>query len=768
MKTTSKNILNLWRKKSDWRATLTEIQVALGAKKTQTAEIKELLEKMTHTGVLVRAGHRYQRSVKTKPASAKPSAAKGAAKAHPIKSPAKAHPLSKPAKTPPSNRPTHSRLPNRDSLPSEAHLALVGIFSAHPNGFAFVEIPGRNESLFIPPKEVGGALDGDWVRLEEVPPKAGKRGYARVLEVVRRRRERIRGRFHRAEGHDWVAPLNEKVPMIYLPPAPELAELSEDTLVEVVLTHFPRYADEAPEGRLVAQLESESEPDQVVRHILVDTGLSGDFSPATLAEMDKLPASLPADILKDRVDLQNKTFVTIDGKDARDFDDAICLESLDNGNWRLSVAIADVAHYVVPGTAVDEDAFKKGTSVYFPGQVFPMLPHALSSDLCSLKPRVPRLALTCEIEMTAKGARVDYRVFESVIRSKERLTYGQVQQYFETGSKGSLTGPVAAMLADMRRLAKALREKRHARGAVDFLFPEYRFELDAKGYPKRINTVYPMESTRLIEQLMLEANEAVAQFASENRLPVLYRVHDAPPKDALVNLVQILWNHGIKAKEKELSTPEGIQAVLQTSREHPRREVIDLAVLRSMSQAQYRASNDGHFALAAEYYSHFTSPIRRYPDLLLHRAIKSKLRGRKAAILPDMAGLHLSTCERVAAEAEQRVGRLYKVLYMEPRVGEVFTGLVTGVSDRGVFLSLREHPVEGLLPINRLPGPEWRFNRERNELVSRGKPPVRVGRLLSVRLERADRLTQTLDFSLERWEIEAEAPRSRPGFDEKG
>ncbi|MDH5752709.1 MAG: VacB/RNase II family 3'-5' exoribonuclease, partial [Deltaproteobacteria bacterium] len=502
----------------------------------------------------------------------------------------------------------------------------------------------------------------------------------------------------------------------------------------------------------VAVLESDLEPEQVVRHIIADTGLTTEFSRGTHAEMERLPASPDISSGQGRVDLRNRLFVTIDGKDARDFDDAVCLEAMENGNWRLLVSIADVAEYVLPGTAVDDDAYRKGTSVYFPGQVYPMLPHALSNDLCSLKPRVPRLCLTCEMELTAGGQRVGHRIFESTIRSQARLTYGQVQQYFDTGTRGTLTGPVAAMLAEMRRLAKVLRDKRSKRGSLDFTFPEYRFDLDQKGYPKRINVFYPNEATRLIEQLMLEANEAVAWEASRLELPILYRVHDPPPGDLVDDLLLKLWNFGLSASREDLLSSPGLKGILAQARDNPRFEQIELAVLKSLSQARYREENSGHFALGAEHYTHFTSPIRRYPDLLLHRALKSHIRKRpEPPALPANAGLALSTLERIASEAEQRVNRLYKVMFMEKHVGEVFNGTVTGLSERGVQLSLDEYPVDGWLPSEKIPGPRLRYDRRKDILTASGRRPVKLGDRLSVQLNRADRLTQELDFSLISW-----------------
>ncbi|HUJ76335.1 MAG TPA: RNB domain-containing ribonuclease, partial [bacterium] len=384
-----------------------------------------------------------------------------------------------------------------------------------------------------------------------------------------------------------------------------------------------------------------------------------------------------------RTDLTGTLLVTIDPVDARDFDDAVGWEPLPNGHEKLWVAIADVAAYVRPGSALDAEAYQKGTSVYFPSRVLPMLPEELSNHLCSLKPREPRPALVVELELDRAARPVQTRFHQALIRSSARLNYAQVQAFLESGHpSGIADAAVRIMLVEMQRVARALRARRARRGAVEFEFAEVRFTLDSQGLPVGLAKAYPTEATRLVEQFMLEANEAVARQGAALGWPMLYRVHDPPLPDALRALALHLWNAGLRPRADQLAEPAGVQAVLRELKHHPQREQLELQILRAMSQARYRESNDGHFALAAPDYTHFTSPIRRYPDVLVHRALKAWLaaeRGEPVPLppLPDQAGAHCSAAERAAADLEQQVNRLYRVLYMEPRLGEAFAATLS-------------------------------------------------------------------------------------------
>ncbi|HEX7927654.1 MAG TPA: VacB/RNase II family 3'-5' exoribonuclease, partial [bacterium] len=646
---------------------------------------------------------------------------------------------------------------------------MEGMFSAHPDGYGFVAVGSIKTSLFIPPPEVGGALDGDWVRVELIPARGRHRTAGRVAEVLERRRTRVRGHVEREGRELWVMPLNERVPDVFIavPKGAHTDQWPNGTLVDVAITQFPEAPEEYPEGNIVAEVTEDESPNQIIDNILAGTSLHLGFSAATHQEMERLGDEPPAPAGK-RVDLTHLPFVTIDPVDARDMDDAVCVEPIANGHMTLWVAIADVAAYVVPGSAVDADAYRKGTSVYFPSRVIPMLPEELSGDRCSLRADVPRPAMVCEMEIDPQGEVSAYRIHEATIRSRAKLNYGQVLRYLESGEAAGIPEALLPHITRARELAVRLEQKRERRGALGFAFPEARFELGPDGLPVAIRRNLPSLATKLIEQCMLEANEVVARHLVEHQLPALYRVHDPPPGDALEQLALHLWNAGIQVKPDALEKPGGLTDVLKRIETHPAREQLELMVLKSLSQAVYRATCDGHYALAAPFYAHFTSPIRRYPDLLVHRALKAWLvAGKKKPAVPPMpkdAGAHLSAFERIAADTEGQVIRLYRVLYMEPRVGEDFAAKVTGISERGLLVSLRDEFVDGFLPLDALRDDVYRFDARRNVIEGRRRQhKIGLGNRLTVKLVRADRLTQQLEFGWVAWgDSAAKPPASDP------
>lgn len=774
MNPTNRSILALWRENPGGSFSVKNIREALDAKKPQYPKIREILAALVAGGDLALRRNSYVRDPQAtgKTATGKNTAGKSAA------GKTSKGRKSAPARHQPKNR---GDTPKADSPGAEG--PREGFFSAHPNGFGFVEMPNVSEGVMIPGKFIGGALDGDRVRIESLPARGTRREAGKIVEVLERRRSAVRGVLRKEYGQWWLTPLSEKLPLIFIVgkmpeeglPATE-GTAAEDTgaggtaaegmLTEVEITHYPEHHDEAPEGRIVQVFgEQGTSLSALIDHILHDLELSEDFSAETRAEMNSLVKSEKAAKAeksrskggKAREDLRHLPFVTIDGEDARDFDDAVCLETLPGGERRLWVSIADVGAYVRPGTAVDEDAYRKGSSVYLPRRVLPMLPRLLSDNLCSLKPKQPRRVMTCEMTLNSKGARTGYRVYEAIIESKARLTYNKVQSWFEKGEKGGLAAGLLEMLNAMRALAAQLRKLRDARGAVGFVFPEIHIDLDKKGEPKGFRETYSTEATRLIEQFMLEANETVAEHCQANGLPMLYRVHEPPSKTKMTALTETLWNFNLEVAQGGLSTPQGISDLLARVADHPQREQVELAILKAMNQAQYRARDEGHFALAAEHYCHFTSPIRRYPDLIVHRALKASFRGGgKVPKPPAEAGVELSLRERTAADAESRVKRLYIVVFMEPKLGETFGATVNGVGEHGLWLRLREFPVNGLLPAARLPG-DHRFDRKRRALVSRARGrDFAIGDRLTVTLARADRLAQQLDFEFVKlgWERE--------------
>lgn len=718
MKITPRRVLALWRRDPTWQPAYQELRRALGTKTAQSARLKTILNEMVRDGSLVYHRQRYE------------------------------------LKQPPPAKPGTAPAPRQSS----AGEAYTGIFSAHRNGFGFVDLAGRGPSLFIPPRRVGGALDGDLVRAGLVRRRGDDRLSGRILEVLERRRTSVRGVIRLERGESWVIPLNEKIPALFLEPDGKIPTPPPGRMVDAAITEYPQDIHTAPAGRIVREIDRPDTPEAITDHILADLQIATEFSPDARAAANKLEKRKKAPRTGPRRDLGDKPFITIDGADARDFDDAVCLERTAGGGYRLWVGIADVAEFVLPGGPFDQDAYDRGTSVYFPAGVVPMLPEVLSNNLCSLRPGEPRLTLTCEMELDGQGQVLSHEIYESQISSRARLTYPAVDDFFE-GTPAALpkeARPLAPMLKEMLALSQILAEKRARRGALGFVFPEARFVLGDDNLPREILKVFPTPATRLVEQFMLEANETVAHHCADEGIPILYRVHDAPQPDRVAALREQLHNFGLTASEGEFAAPAALTALLARAAENPAREQIELAILKALAQAQYRPGNDGHFGLAATHYAHFTSPIRRFPDLLVHRAIKGWLAGKKdgggdGTALPQ-AGVALSERERAAAEAEKRVARLYRVLLMESRLGEVFTAVVSGVSSRGLWVALREPFVEGFLPLAALPRGHYRLDERRGTLRGPGRgEQTAPGKRLTVLLARADRMAQELEFAFERW-----------------
>lgn len=765
MKPTAPRVLSLFQRAPAQKHTFSELRGTLGIAKSQGAQLREILNRLVNKGDLKRERHRY---VLVEKMDSPPSPAAAPAKSGRS---AAAQAQSK-----------HSRKKPPPAAPA-SQAGREGVFRATRQGFGFVEIPGADEDLFIPAQHIGGALNEDTVRVEPLPVRGRKRGAFKVVEITARKRRLVRGNVEMEFDDVWLVPLNDRIPHVHLPEGLPPGEFPEHHIVEVEITAYPRHPDEAPEGRITRILDDPGgHPSVMVDHILADSGLEDGFSPESEREMARIAKSQapPAQAGKGagrdanhrRKDLMGLPFVTIDGEDAKDFDDAVCLETGPGGNRRLYVAIADVAEFVRPGSPIDRDAYAKGTSVYLPGRVLPMLPGGLSNELCSLKPDEDRLALTCEMEFNSRGERTGYRLYESLIRSHARLTYGGVDRYFAATDTGGLPRQISPeileMLGAMRHLALQMREIRDERGALDFSFGETRFDLDPQGNLMGLREVFASEATRLIEQFMVEANETVAGHCGSNGLPILYRNHEPPPREQLEALPDVLWNFGIALKHTQLDSAQGIKEVLKLAATHPNREQVELTILKAMSQATYREHNEGHFALSAPIYTHFTSPIRRYPDLLVHRAIKGSLleQGRKLGLPPD-CGYRLSTRERTASEAEGRVNRLYKVIHMEPRLGQTFSATVIGQGKDGLWMRLRDEPVEGLLPHSEIPlagkggksttqHSAQQSSREDRNRKGRGRgrgktQETPVGTRLTVSLTQADRLAQKLEFAFVRW-----------------
>jgi len=463
-----------------------------------------------------------------------------------------------------------------------------------------------------------------------------------------------------------------------------------------------------------------------------------------------------------RRDLRNLDFVTIDGKTARDFDDAVCviMDKDSPGSFRLFVAIADVAHYVRPEDPVDMEALERGTSVYFPTHAVPMLPEELSNNLCSLRPNVNRLTLTCEMRFNDEGEVVGYSLSESIIRSRARLIYEDVADFLD-GRHSSIRDPkLQTNILNMHKLAIILERKRIRRGAVQFSFAEEVFEFDADQQMTGVGRIYQSSAMKLIEQFMLEANETVARHCVKNKLPALYRVHDRPDMRKLKKLQQTFFRFGVRTPLSKLANPQEFNAVIEQIQELPHFEQLQILLLRTMALAVYMTTNKGHFGLAAEYYAHFTSPIRRYPDLVVHRAIKDKLHQDqvlkyKKKRFPQVDGDLAEQCsqqERRAEKAERQSIDLMKVEFLAPHAGQTFQAVVVSVESQGFMVNLEPHGLEWFLTLESMHDDSYVYDEIRLSLHGRRKNrTLQAGQRLEIRLLRADPIHRTLEFEVERW-----------------
>ena len=524
----------------------------------------------------------------------------------------------------------------------------------------------------------------------------------------------------------------------------------------------------SPEGRVVEILGHINDPGVDILSIVRNYELPMEFSVKIMNQVERVSQAVSEADMAGRRDLRNVDMVTIDGEDARDLDDAVSV-TFDGEKYHLGVHIADVTNYVQENSALDREALKRGTSVYLVDRVIPMLPHALSNGICSLNEGVDRLALSCLMTVDLKGGIVDYDICESVIRVNKRMSYTVVKALLEDGNLVNQEeyrqyGELLPMFRDMEKLASILREKRRKRGSIDFDFPECKIIPDREGHPLDIKPYERNVATDIIEDFMLAANETVAQHFYWMELPFVYRVHDVPDGEKIQKLATFIHNFGYYMKavgrtgqktSGEEVHPKEIQKLLAKVAGMPEEAMISRLALRSMKQAKYSVECSGHFGLACQYYCHFTSPIRRYPDLQIHRIIKEQLRGRLGEertahyreILPEVAK-HSSETERRADEAERETDKLKKVEYMEARIGEIYEGVVSGITSWGLYVEL-PNTVEGLIHISKIPGDYYYYNESTYEMIGQatGKS-YKLGMPVKVCVEACDRFNRTIDFGI--------------------
>ena len=652
---------------------------------------------------------------------------------------------------------------------------LTGTFISNAKGFGFVEIEGREEDLFIPEKYTGGAFHHDTVQVSLLPGKQGKRQEAQVLRVIARGMTQVVGTYERTRSNfGFVVPDNSKLPQdIYVSKEYSKGAVSGHKVVVEITDYGTNLR--SPEGKVVEILGHMNDPGVDILSIVRNFELPVEFPEKVMNQAERVPQEVSEADCAGRKDLRNVVMVTIDGEDSKDLDDAVSV-TFDGERYHLGVHIADVANYVQENSPLDREALKRGTSVYLVDRVIPMLPHALSNGICSLNEGVDRLALSCLMTVDLKGEITDYEICESVIRVDKRMTYTVVQALLEDGTLPEREDAyrqykdLLPMFRQMEQLASILRKKRKKRGSIDFDFPECKITLDSEGHPVKVEAYERNTATDIIEDFMLAANETVAQHFYWLEIPFVYRIHDLPDPDRIQKLSAFINNlgyymkavgrKGAKVSSEEVH-PKEIQKLLAQIAGTPEEALISRLALRSMKQAKYSVECAGHFGLACNFYCHFTSPIRRYPDLQIHRIIKEQLKeGLKEeriahyqSILPEVAK-HSSETERRADEAERETDKLKKVEYMESRLGEVFEGVVSGVTGWGIYVEL-PNTVEGLIHVSKLPGDYYYYNENTYEMMGEATGRTfKLGMPLRIRVDSCDRFDRTVDFSLEEEDIE--------------
>ena len=643
--------------------------------------------------------------------------------------------------------------------------ALAGTFSGHAKGFGFVTIEGREQDVFIPADKTKGAMDGDKVQIVIEGEARGKRAEGAVLRILEHANKTVIGFYQKNKNFGFVLPDNQKLGQdIFIPQGKDMGAVTGHKVI-VRITDFGDDRKK-PEGVITEILGHVNDPGVDILSIIKAYGLPEGFPDEVMVQVAGIPDEVDEEEKKNRLDLRHLQTVTIDGEDAKDLDDAISISKENDDHYTLGVHIADVSHYVTENSPLDKEALKRGTSVYLVDRVIPMLPHKLSNGICSLNAGTDRLALSCLMEIDGKGNVIGHRIAETLIQVDRRMTYTAVNAIVTDRDPDVMEeyGDFVPMFDLMKELADILRERRKKRGSIDFDFPESKIILDEKGRPVDIKPYERNAATKIIEDFMLMANETIAEDYFWQELPFLYRTHDYPDPEKMKRLGTFINNFGytIRTQNGEVH-PKELQKLLDKIEGTPEEALISRLTLRSMKQAKYTTVCTGHFGLAANYYTHFTSPIRRYPDLQIHRIIKENLRrglsDRRFAhydsILPEVA-VQCSSMERRADEAERETDKLKKCEYMSKRIGKEYDGVISGVTNWGLYVEL-PNTVEGLIRVNDLTGDYFVFDEEHMELVGEmTRKSYKLGQKIRVQVADTDKLTRTIDFIPAKWQEEDE------------
>lgn len=633
---------------------------------------------------------------------------------------------------------------------------VVGTFSGTAKGYGFVIVDGWPEDVFIPENATKGALHNDRVQIAISPERTGKRKEGRVVAVIERGTEKIVGTFAKSKNFGFVVADNQKFAKDIFIPKEYCKNAVTGHKVVVTITDYGT-KDKNPEGKITEILGHVNDPGVDIMSIVKAYGLPEEFPDKVMKQVQKVPSEVETAAMAGRMDIRGWQMVTIDGEDAKDLDDAISLTK--EGNiYHLGVHIADVSHYVTENSPLDEEALKRGTSVYLVDRVIPMLPHALSNGICSLNAGVDRLALSCLMDIDEKGKVIGHKIAETVVNITKRMSYTTVKKILEDKDEEAIADnkELVPMFELMQELADILREKRRKRGSIDFDFPESKISLNEKGKPIEVKAYERNKATKIIEDFMLIANETIAEDFFWQEVPFVYRTHENPDPEKIQKLGIFINNFGysIKVGQDEIH-PKEIQKLMSKIEDTPEEALISRLALRSMKQAKYTVTNDGHFGLATKYYCHFTSPIRRYPDLQIHRIIKENLRkgltekriSHYDKILPEVS-VQSSKMERRAEEAEREVEKMKKAEYMKQFIGQTFEGIISGITTWGMYVEL-ENTVEGMIKVTSMHDDYYYYDEENYMMVGEHtKKRYKLGEKIMIRVMDVDKLTKTVEFGM--------------------
>ncbi|WP_099352522.1 ribonuclease R [Fredinandcohnia onubensis] len=647
---------------------------------------------------------------------------------------------------------------NRYGLPEKMNL-IRGTLTGHAKGFAFVMPEDKTmDDVFIPPNELKNAMHGDTVLVRISTESTGQRKEGTVVRIIERGVKTIVGTYTESKSFGFVIPDDKKIANDIFIPKQASNGAIEGHKVVVKLVTYPEGRMSA-EGEVIEILGHKNDPGIDILSVIHKHGLPQEFPRDVLDQANNTPDTIDPKDIEDRRDLRNEVIVTIDGADAKDLDDAVTVTKLENGNYKLGVHIADVTHYVTEGSPIDKEASDRGTSIYLVDRVIPMIPHRLSNGICSLNPKVDRLTLSCEMEVDQNGAVVKHDIFQSVIKTTERMTYSDVNSILADKDEELRTRyePLVPMFEDMEQLAAILREKRMKRGAIDFDFKEAKVLVNEEGAPYDVVLRERSVGERLIEEFMLLANETVAEHFHWMNVPFIYRIHEDPNEEKLRRFLEFITNFGYLVRGAGNSIhPRALQEVIEAVQGKPEEMVVSTVMLRSMKQAKYDPESVGHFGLSTEFYTHFTSPIRRYPDLIVHRLIRTYLiqgkldnatQDKWKEKLPEIAD-HSSNMERRAVEAERETDSMKKAEYMMDKIGEEYDGIISSVTNFGMFVEL-PNTIEGLVHVSYLTDDYYRYDERSYAMIGERTGNVfRIGDEITVRVINVNKDERSVDFEV--------------------